>query len=237
MTDKLRVEEIAIGLCKNPTKHGRVTCPYCLPIAQALLSFAKREAEPLVQALVEIKKYSVPPFTGIKWTNLVNDIADKALTAWREKYKKCITRGYCQDYSNKSEKENGMTKHECEYVTDPELGKCDICEEIGEAINKETAHLQKLCEEQKSQLATQTEITEDWKKKYEEYSTYCIALVDCEKEKATQTERVRVLREALIKVKKVYISNVGHTDEGIPHKHCEVCWIDQALQDSLGDGK
>lgn len=139
-------------------------------------------------------------------------LADEAERARRDKCYSEYKRGFDEGYAQGTPEENAE-------------------------LQSQLATLQKLCEEQKSQLATQTEITEDWKKKYEEYSTYCIALVDCEKEKATQTERVRVLREALIKVKKVYISNVGHTDEGIPHKHCEVCWIDQALQDSLGDGK
>lgn len=98
MTDKLRVEEIAIGLCKNPTKHGRVTCPYCLPIAQALLSFAKQEAEPLVEALIEVKsqgewahKTLCRDFVdyGRCAPNSICDVADvakEALTAWRKKY-------------------------------------------------------------------------------------------------------------------------------------------------------
>lgn len=107
MTDKLRVEEIVWAYLREafcivcPRCNG-FECSFCEgkgwvyinnrfkrlheKTIEIMKGWAAQEAEPLVEALVEIKKYSVPPFTGIKWTNLVNDIADKALTAWREKY-------------------------------------------------------------------------------------------------------------------------------------------------------
>lgn len=106
-------------------------------------------------------------------------------------------------------------------------------------LQSQLATLQKLCEEQKSQLATQTEITEDWKKKYEEYSTYCIALVDCEKEKATQTERIKRLENALNKAhewacKYPLQGEPSTADMNASNDVRFAC--QQALQDTLGDG-
>ena len=139
-------------------------------------------------------------------------------------------------------------KRSCQFVADTNLSHAH---QIGEWKKEEV-----LWKEREanllSQLATQTELTKAWKKKYEEYSAYCIALVDCEKEKATQTERIKELENSTVKVSEyerlVLASREALATQTERYCNCAITlgesqcqtWqiAEQAInQESLGDGK